>query len=262
MKKDDHRNGDTLSTVAKAQGNPPQRLYLGWVAWGVLVGLLVLTRLLPYALPRVLERLFGLDGQALAYHMFNVTPLGAGTVFGGAVFASRVQALALPLAVWAISDALLTLMGWAPIPGFGHVLVQYPLFLAMAVVGMWWLRTKMNAWRMLGACLASGILFLLVVDFNVWLRSRDVPLPPQLPDSYWGRLLFAFRPDAFLFFRGYPKTLDGLITCYLMGLPFSLRFIGSTLSFGLVFYLAYVWVTERARTWAPSAAATPPLSQQ
>ncbi|MDW8223980.1 MAG: DUF6580 family putative transport protein [Gemmatales bacterium] len=263
MKNNNPSNLDAPTTLASAEGNHPQsqRLYLGWIAWGVLVGLLVLTRLLPYALPRVLEKLFGLDGQALAYYMFNVTPLGAGAVFGGAVFASRVQALALPLAVWAVSDALLTLMGWAPIPGLGHVLVQYPLFLAMAVLGMWWLRTKMNAWRMLGACLASGILFLLVVDFRTWLTSRDVPLPPEMPSNYLERLAFAFRPEAFLHLGGYPKTLDGLLTCYLMGLPFSLRFMGSTLAFGLVFYLAYIWAVERARIGRIYAWQTQPLSE-
>ncbi|GBD35054.1 hypothetical protein HRbin36_00158 [bacterium HR36] len=230
---------------ARQEPQPSSALALNWGLWSALVGLLALTRLLPYALPRMLERGFGLDGQALAYYVFNVTPLGAGCVFAGAVFVSRWQALALPIAVWAISDALLTWMGWAPIPGWRHVLVQYPLFVAMAFLGMWWLRKQRRPMRVFGTCLVSGLLFLLVVDFQTWLFSPDVPLPKQMSASYWEPLVFAFRPDAFVAIGGYPKTLDGLVTCYLMGLPFSLRFVVSTMAFGAVFFVAYAWAEKR-----------------
>lgn len=229
--------------------SPGSRRYwtLRWPTWCFLVALLVLVRLVPYAVPRLLEHCFRVDGQLVAYYLFNVTPLGAAGVFAGAVLASRWQALALPIAVWVISDALLTWTGWAPVTSWGHVLVNYPLFAGMVILAMWWLRQRCSAIRILGTCLASGLLFLLVVDFRTWLISPDVPLPATIPESYWERLLFAFRPDSFLAIHGYPKTLDGLITCYLMGLPFSLRFVGSTLAFGVVFFSAYAWAESQAR---------------
>jgi len=218
--------------------------------WLSLVLALIVCRLLPYALPRVVHYLVpAIDHRMLAYYLFNVTPLGAACVFSGAVLASARQAFLLPLAVWVISDTLLTWMGWAPIPGVRHVLIQYPLFLAMSGLGRWWLHRRRTTWRVLGTCLASGLLFLLVVDAQTWWFSPDVPLPPHMPDSYWQRLLYAFSPGSFLGLGGYPKTLDGLITCYLMGLPFSLRFVGSTLAFGWVFFAAYTWAEQRAVVW-------------
>jgi hypothetical protein len=204
----------------------------------------------------------GIDGRAVAFYLFNITPIGAGCIFAGAVFASRWQALALPVAVWGISDALLTLMGWAPIPGWRHVLVQYPLFTAMTLLGMWWLRKRRRAVHVLGTCLASGVIFLLVADFPTWLFSPEAPWLPPLPQSYWERLLFAFRPDAFLAIRGYPKTLDGLLTCYLMGLPFALRFMVSTVAFAGVFFAAYAWAEKRWAVWAESPQPATALSGQ
>jgi|GEM_PF-1821961 len=249
----------------------PAGTMLHWTWWWSLVLVVVISRLLPYALPKLLSWLVpGVDGRQAAYYLFNVTPVGAACVFAGAVLASRRQVVLLPLTALLVSDVLLTMTGWAPIPGIRvalagpllvhvemenvaslarHVGIQYSLFLAMSGLGRWWLYRRRNTARVLGTCLVSGLLFWFVADGQVWWFSPSAPLPPDMPESYWGRLLYAFSPEAFLQLRGYPKTLDGLVTCYLMGLPFSLRFIASTMAFGWVFFLAYAWAVHTVVGW-------------
>ncbi len=249
----------------------PAGTMLAWTWWWSLMLILVISRLLPFALPKLLAWLVpGVDGRQVAYYLFNVTPVGAACVFAGAVLASHGQVVLLPLTALLISDVLLTVTGWAPVPGVDvkfawplviqverinaadlarYMVMQYSLFLAMSGLGRWWLHRRRNTVRVLGTCLVSGLLFWLVADGQVWWFSRNAPLPPDMPESYWGRLPYAFSPEAFLQLRGYPKTLDGLITCYLMGLPFSLRFMASTMVFGWVFFLAYAWAGQTVVGW-------------
>ncbi len=259
-----------LADRTEPSPTPPATI-LHWTWWWSLVLVLVISRLLPYALPKLLSWLVpGVDGRQVAYYLFNVTPVGAACVFAGAVLASRRQVVLLPLTALLVSDVLLTVTGWARVPGVDvkfawpliiqvqledaaalarHIVIQYPLFLAMSGLGRWWLHRRRNTARVLGTCLVSGLLFWLVADGQVWLFSPNAPLSSDMPESYWGRLLYAFSPEAFLQLQGYPKTLDGLITCYLMGLPFSLRFMVSTMAFGWVFFLAYAWAGQIVVGW-------------
>jgi uncharacterized protein DUF6580 len=119
----------------------------------------------------------------LAPHPMNFTPIGALALFGGAYFASKRQALIVPLLSLMIGDA---------ITGF-HKLIPfvYTSFLVSVAIGFW-LRRKRSATRMGAATLAGAIQFFLVTNFAVWVTSIG----------------------------SYPKTAAGLAACYIAGIPF------------------------------------------
>ena len=115
-------------------------------------------------------------------HLPNFTPIGAMALFGSA-YGSRRFAIFVPLAALALSD--LVIGGHATLP------FVYGAFILIALVGMVIFRNGVSVPRAIGGSLAaSGILF-LVSNFGVW-AVRDF----------------------------YPKTWEGLVTCYTLALPF------------------------------------------
>ncbi len=166
------------------------------------------SRLLPYAVPP--------DAPLRAY-LWNFTPIAAIALFGGACFASRWAAVLVPLAAMLLSDAVLFVTGLAP-EGLAGRLVIYGYFLAVVGIGVW-LRRRRNLPTIAGTVVASSLLFFLFSNFALWLISPSAPLPASCPENWQDRLRWAFSPDAALI-SGYPKTFDGLLTCYVMAVPF------------------------------------------
>jgi hypothetical protein len=116
-------------------------------------------------------------------HPMNFAPIGALALFGGAYFASKRAALAVPLLSLIAGDIFI---------GF-HRLIPYVYasFLASVAIGFL-LRQKKSAPRIGAATLAGAIQFFLVTNFAVWVTSTG----------------------------SYPKNLAGLTECYLAGVPF------------------------------------------
>jgi hypothetical protein len=137
-----------------------------------------------YALVLVLI-LMALAGRMLP-HPENFTPVLAVALFGGAMLSSRL-AYVVPLAAMFLSDLLLgQAFDWM-------TLVVYGCFLAAVGLGQWLGRHR--TWAKTGiAALSGSLLFFVVTNFAVWVA----------PD---GQAL-------------YPHTLDGLVECYWMALPF------------------------------------------
>jgi uncharacterized protein DUF6580 len=115
-------------------------------------------------------------------HPPNMTSVTAVALFGGAYFADRWLALLVPCAALLLSDMVL---GFYP-----HMEVIYLTFALIVGLGFW-LRKRRTATNIAGAALASSVLFFTVTNFGTWA---------------FGSL--------------YPKTMDGLLTCYLAGIPF------------------------------------------
>lgn len=128
----------------------------------ILILLAVLSRLLP--------------------HPPNFTPIAALALFGG-VYLEKRLALLLPLLVMVVSDSLI---------GF-HATIPwvYGSFIVTALIGLWLKKHKQPQY-ILGAAVASSLVFFLVTNFGVW----------TLPMS------------------GYPPTLSGLAQCYVAAIPF------------------------------------------
>jgi hypothetical protein len=124
-------------------------------------------------------------------HWPNMTSLTALALFGGATFRDRRLAFAVPLLALALSDTVLGLAGsWQQMVVDAHVEVQYLAFAGVVALGLA-LGARRSVGRVAGFTLAGSLLFFVVSNFGVWLLQSM-----------------------------YPKTVEGLIACYVAGLPF------------------------------------------
>lgn len=137
-------------------------------------------------------------------HPANVAPIAAMALFGG-VYLDKRLAIVLPLLAMIASDFFLGFHATMP-----HV---YGSFVAASLLGIW-LKNRKSPMTILGATLASAILFYLVTNFGVWQMTSL-----------------------------YPKTLSGLWQSYIMALPFFRNTILGDLFYGGVFFGGYELVT-------------------
>lgn len=119
----------------------------------------------------------------LSDHMPNVTPVVAIALLAGASL-SLPWSVAVPLSAMAVSDAFI---GFASLPITVSV---YGSFALAALLGRW-LKRRRGPGRVVAASLASSILFYLITNGAVW----------------WFSGLYA-------------RTLDGLVLCYYLAIPF------------------------------------------
>ena len=151
------------------------------IKWLALTGIIVIT-----ALTRILP------------HPPNFTPIAAIGLFGAAHFAKKYWAVIIPAAALLLSDFV---MGYTP------NLSVYASFAAISLLGLVSLK-KISTVNVVGASLASSVLFFVITNFAVW---------------YGGRM--------------YPPTLEGLGICYAAAVPF----FGNTV-FGDLFYSFFLFV--------------------
>jgi hypothetical protein len=134
-----------------------------------------------------------------APHAPNFTPVAAIALFGGA-YLKRGYALAVPLALMVISDIFIGM--------HDVVIFTWGAFVLTALLGLW-IKKHKSALRTGCASLVSALLFYLVSNLGVWLVG-------------W-----------------YPHSLDGLVRCYVMALPFLRNFTLATLIYAGVFFGVY-----------------------
>ena len=114
-------------------------------------------------------------------HIWNFTAVYALAIFAGSQFKNRTLAIEMPLAAMAISDLFI---------GYGYSLVVYAGFIVIVMCGMA-IRNHKTVTNIGLASVAGTILFYLITNF-------------------------AFLYDVSL----YPHNMNGIITSYVMGLPF------------------------------------------
>lgn len=126
-------------------------------------------------------------------HPPNFSPVEAMGLFGGAYFAHRGWALAVPLLAMFVSDLVLGLVNggiyWSYMTGLSFWSVYACIALCTALG--FGLRGRVGAGRVLGYSLAGSVLFFLITNFFTW---------------YGGSL--------------YPQTGAGLVAAYIAGIPF------------------------------------------
>jgi len=136
-------------------------------------------------IPRTLVLLIFILAAAVARlvpHPPNFAPIGAMALFGGACFANKRAAFAVPLIAMFLSDVVL---------GFHRLMpVVYGSFVLIVGLGFL-LRRRRTLLPIAGAALASSVLFFIFTNFGVWALGS------------W-----------------YPKTWEGLTACYIAALPF------------------------------------------
>lgn len=113
-------------------------------------------------------------------HPPNFTPIAAIALFGGAQFSSKRAAFLVPLAGLFLSDLVFGFYSITP--------VVYGSFALTVCLGFW---ARRSAQRISFAAIASAILFFVLTNFGVWAMDNL-----------------------------YPKTVAGLIDCYVAAIPF------------------------------------------
>ena len=123
-------------------------------------------------------------------HPPNMTPMAAMALFGGVYFSDRRTAFLVPLAAMYLSDLALGFFVY----DFGcfHRLMPfvYAGFMVTVCLGML-IRPRLSPLAVGTAALSGSVMFFIVTNFGVWLA---------------GNL--------------YPKTLAGLLGCYIAAIPF------------------------------------------
>lgn len=115
-------------------------------------------------------------------HPPNFAPVAALALFAGAHFEDKRMAFILPLVAMLVSDVLL---------GFhSQMLAVYGAFAATVAIGML-LRGRLRVSRVAAAVVGSSVLFFAVTNLAVWALDGL-----------------------------YPHTLEGLVACYVAGIPF------------------------------------------
>ncbi|MEA3224689.1 MAG: DUF6580 family putative transport protein [Planctomycetota bacterium] len=126
----------------------------------------------------------------LVPHPPNITPIAAMALFGGVHFASKRTAFLLPLAAMYLSDLALGFFiydfGWF----HGFMPFVYTSFVVTVCLGFL-VRHRLTPLTVGGAALMGSVLFFIVTNLGVWLVSNL-----------------------------YPKTLAGLVSCYVAAIPF------------------------------------------
>jgi Family of unknown function (DUF6580) len=143
--------------------------------------------------------LFAFLFRFIPYHPLGFTPVAASLLFFGARGSGR--QLWIPLVLMAASDVILTKFVYAYPFTWDHY-VTFAWYAAILWLGTN-LRENAKPLRIVVAALASSVSFFLLSNFAVWASWTDL----------------------------YPRTLAGLMTCYVVGLPFLKRALAGDLLF-------------------------------
>ena len=134
----------------------------------------------------------------LVPHPPNFSPIGAMALFSGAYLGRRGLAFVAPFGALLVSDAVLGFHSGMPFI-YGAV--------ALIVLIGWAIRTRISVLPIVGAALASSLLFFIISNFGTWLLSGM-----------------------------YPLTVSGLAACYVAAIPFFQNTVAGDLFFsGLLF---------------------------
>ena len=151
----------------------------------------------------------GVAGRLLP-HPPNFTPMAAIALFAGFIFIKRYMAVVAVISTMLLCDYFA--FGSLSASWFGSksMFVVY-LALLFPIVFKNFLQKKLGVLRIFGAAIASSTVFFLATNFAVW----------------------AFSPM-------YEKTLEGLVLCYTMAIPFFQNTIAGDLIWSGVIFGAYL----------------------
>jgi hypothetical protein len=142
-----------------------------------------------------------------APHAPNFTPVAAIALFSGAYLNKKYAAL-IPLSLMVISDLIIGM--------HNVVFFTWGAFALVTFLGPV-LRRHKNIFGVIFTSITSALLFYVISNFGVWLMG-------------W-----------------YPRTLSGLINCYVMALPFLRNFTLSTLLFTGAFIIVFESIASRVK---------------
>ena len=142
----------------------------------------------------------------LVPHLPNFTPILALAIFGGAYLPNRIIALSLPILAMFLSDLII---------GFhSQIYAVYVTIIVLSLLGNM-IKTK-NIKNLAITGFAGSLIFFMITNFSVWLS---------------GVL--------------YPLTIDGLLQCYIMAIPFFHNSLISTLLFLGILFFGYTFAEKK-----------------
>lgn len=150
-------------------------------------------------------------------HPWNLTPVGAVSLFSGGCFDRKRWAFIVPLAAVFLSERLL---------GIGyHQLtpVIYATFALIVVIGALIRDRRQSPLAVAGGAVASATLFYIVTNFAMWTISEI-----------------------------YPKTVAGLLACYVAGIPYYGTMLAGDLIYSALLFGTFVWAERRVPRFAAS----------
>jgi hypothetical protein len=133
-------------------------------------------------------------------HPPNFAPITAMALFGASTLADRKLGILTPLLALFVSDMCIEIAyrnGWWPYRGvYEGMWVIYLANVLIILIGLL-LRKHRTIPAIAGATLAGSVVFFIVTNFGVW--------------AFGGLDLYGIP---------YPRTWDGLLTCYTAAIPF------------------------------------------
>lgn len=155
-------------------------------------------------------------------HPANFTPVIAIALFAGAYFSKTKWAFIVPLAAMFFSDLGLQIgywLGFYEFAGFHSLMpVVYLCFALVVGVGLL-LRNRVQPFNLLFGVLGASVLFFLVTNFAVWLQY-------------------------------YPTTMEGLIECYTLAIPFFRTALFGNLFYTTVLFGSFEAIKRSKMAWA------------
>jgi hypothetical protein len=153
-------------------------------------------------------------------HPPNFTAVEALALFGGACIVDRRAAFLFPLAAVCGSDLILGHFiygyGWY----YGGMEFVYLSFVLTTGVGLLLRPRRSSPWHTAAAAFCSSLLFFVVSNFGAWLHD---PV--------------------------YPRSFDGLVTCYVAAIPFFSYALAGMALYGVMLFggyaLAQRWLESR-----------------
>lgn len=159
-------------------------------------------------------------------HPANFTPIAAMSLLGGAYIYNKKMAILIPILAMFVSDVILQalfLMGYREFAGF-HALMPVVYF-CMAITSLlgFWVQKNITIKRTFLAVIASSTLFFIVTNFAVWYLNSGT---------------------------FYPKTLNGLLLCYQMAMPFFRNSILGDMFFAAILFSIYQYISQKSKILA------------
>ncbi|MCB0689568.1 MAG: hypothetical protein KDC53_23675 [Saprospiraceae bacterium] len=159
-------------------------------------------------------------GSRLLPHWQNFTAVGASGLFAAHYFRKQIWAFFIPLFAMWVSDLILNNLVYGAFnEGFvwfsKYMIFVYAGLVGMITIGQVMLK-RIDGSRVLVASLIASLIFFLITNFGS----------------------FTFDPI-------YPKNAGGLFAAYVAGLPFFLNTLLSNVTYSLLLFGIYHWMSLR-----------------
>jgi hypothetical protein len=147
----------------------------------------------------------------------NFSPVGAMALFGGAYFADKWKSYVFPLLTLFLGDVIMSqtiYKAYATGILYEGWIWTYLGFAAMVLTGQLIIK-KVRITSVVAASVIAAIVFWLLADFGTWTTAHNIDMTTGLP---------------------FTKDAQGLVKCYIQGLPLVKNTILSNLVFSAIFF--------------------------